>query len=192
MRFSTVGRFFSPEKKSFRAAFASKIIRLRLAESHSLCIISKSENLRVAKYGIKNKNRITQGMRKWGKSPKNWARGSQALTNDFLFKKCRKKGRIVVLKNRLALTLPRLIGSLTARIGGSKLRSMGFMMMKTCWFLWVSPVSSRRAALQKYCTHPCLPKKVEGRPKGRPSLKGKLWMPPDKRTGSPPATNRTD
>jgi len=31
-----------------------------------------------------------------------------------------------------------------------------------------------------------LPKKVEGRPKGRPNLKGKLWMPPDNSTGSPP------
>ena len=81
----------------------------------------------------------------------------------------------------------RSISLLTARIGGSKLRSMGFMMMKTCWFLWVNPVSSRRAALQKYCTHPCLPKKVDGRPSGRPNLKGKLWMPPDNSTGSPPA-----
>ena len=71
-------------------------------------------------------------------------------------------------------------------MGGSRLRSMGFMMMKTCWFLCVSPLSSLRAALQKYCTQPCLPRKVEGRPRGRPSLKGKLWMPADSRTESPP------
>ena len=79
---------------------------------------------------------------------------------------------------------------LTAKIGGSKLRSMGFMIMKTCWFLCVSPVSSRKAALQKYCTHPCLPRKVEGRPRGRPSLNGKLWMPPDKSTGSAPEKHK--
>ncbi len=42
---------------------------------------------------------------------------------------------------------------LTARIGGSRLRSIGFMMMNTCWFLWVRPLSSRSAALQKYCTY---------------------------------------
>ena len=60
------------------------------------------------------------------------------------------------------------------------------MMMKTCWFLCVSPLSSLRAALQKYCTQPCLPRKVEGRPRGRPSLKGKLWMPAERRTESPP------
>ena len=75
---------------------------------------------------------------------------------------------------------------LTAKIGGSKLRSIGFMMMKTCWFLWVRPVSSLSAALQKYCTQPCLPKKVEGRPRGRPNLNGKLWIPADRRTDSPP------
>ena len=62
-------------------------------------------------------------------------------------------------------------------------------MIKTCWFLCVSPLSSRMAALQKYCTQPCLPKKVEGRPRGRPSLKGKLWIPEDNNTGSAPATN---
>ena len=80
--------------------------------------------------------------------------------------------------------------NLTARIGGSKLRSIGFIMMKTCWFLCVSPDSSLRAALQKYWTQPCFPKKVEGRPKGRPNLKGKLWMPPDNSTGSPPGTKK--
>ena len=37
----------------------------------------------------------------------------------------------------------------TAKIGGSRLRSMGFIMMKTCWFLWVNPLSSRIAAYQK-------------------------------------------
>ena len=63
---------------------------------------------------------------------------------------------------------------------------MGFMMMKTCWFLCVSPLSSLIAALQKYWTHPCLPKKVEGRPRGRPSLKGKLCMPDESSTDSPP------
>ena len=82
--------------------------------------------------------------------------------------------------------------NLTARIGGSKLRSIGFIMMKTCWFLCVSPDSSLRAALQKYWTQPCFPKKVEGRPKGRPNLKGKLWMPPDNSTGSPPGTKKKD
>ena len=35
---------------------------------------------------------------------------------------------------------------LTAKIGGSRLRSIGFIMMKTCWFLWVNPLSSRIAA----------------------------------------------
>lgn len=76
--------------------------------------------------------------------------------------------------------------ALTERIDGSRLRSMGLMMMKTCWFLCVYPVGSRRAALQKYCTHPCLPRNVEGSPKGRPSLNGKLWIPGDRRTGACP------
>ena len=40
--------------------------------------------------------------------------------------------------------------------------------------------------LQKYCTQPCFPRNVEGRPNGRPNLNGKLWMPDDSRTGSPP------
>ena len=79
-----------------------------------------------------------------------------------------------------------MISILTARIGGSRLRSMGFMMMKTCWFLWVKPVSSLKAALQKYCTQPCLPRKVEGRPRGKPNLNGKLWIPADNKTDSPP------
>ena len=80
---------------------------------------------------------------------------------------------------------------LTAKIGGSRLRSMGFMMMKTCWFLCVRPLSSLRAALQKNCTQPCLPKNVDGRPRGRPNLNGKLWMPADNRTGSPPIRKAT-
>lgn len=62
--------------------------------------------------------------------------------------------------------------------------------MKTCWFLCVRPPGSLRAALQKYWTHPCLPRKVEGRPRGRPSLKGKLWIPGDKRDGPSPAGER--
>ena len=75
-------------------------------------------------------------------------------------------------------------------MGGSRLRSIGFMMMKTCWFLCVKPVSSLSAALQKYCTQPCFPRNVEGRPRGRPSLKGKLWMPADSKTDSPPAMKK--
>ena len=75
---------------------------------------------------------------------------------------------------------------LTAKMGGSRLRSIGFMMIKTCWFLWVNPVSSLNAALQKNCTQPCLPKNVEGSPKGKPNLKGKLWMPAESNTDSPP------
>ena len=58
--------------------------------------------------------------------------------------------------------------------------------IRPCWFLCVSPFSSRRAALQKYCTQPCLPKKVEGSPSGRPNLNGKLWMPDERSTDSPP------
>ena len=46
-----------------------------------------------------------------------------------LLKKTEKK--IKLLNSRI---LGFFVG-LTARIGGSKLRSMGFMMMKTCWFL---------------------------------------------------------
>lgn len=80
--------------------------------------------------------------------------------------------------------------TLTAKIGGSRLRSMGFMMMKTCWFLWVRPVSSLRAALQKYWTQPCFPRKVDGRPRGRPSLNGKLWIPAESKTDSPPEKSR--
>ena len=57
------------------------------------------------------------------------------------------------------------------------------MTMNTCWFLWVSPSASFSAALQKYCTQPCLPRKVEGRPRGRPNLKGKLWMPGERGMG---------
>ena len=75
-------------------------------------------------------------------------------------------------------------------MGGSRLRSIGFMMMKTWWFLCVKPVSSLSAALQKYCTQPCFPRNVEGRPRGRPSLKGKLWMPADSKTDSPPAMKK--
>lgn len=75
---------------------------------------------------------------------------------------------------------------LTARDGGSKLRSIGFMTIKTCWFLWVKPFGSRRAALQKYWTHPCFPKNVEGSPSGRPNLKGKLWIPGERITGPCP------
>lgn len=63
---------------------------------------------------------------------------------------------------------------LTPRIVGSKFKSIGFITMKTCWFLWVNPFGSLKAALQKYWTHPCFPKKVEGKPRGSPSLKGKL------------------
>ncbi len=33
-----------------------------------------------------------------------------------------------------------------------------------------------------------LPRNVEGRPRGRPSLKGKLWMPGDSSTGTPPVS----
>ena len=73
---------------------------------------------------------------------------------------------------------------LTDNMAGSRLRSMGLMTMKTCWFLCVSPPASLRAARQKYCTQPCLPRKVEGRPLGRPSLKGKLWMPGESEMGS--------
>jgi hypothetical protein len=29
---------------------------------------------------------------------------------------------------------------------------------------------------------------VEGSPRGRPSLKGKLWMPGESRTGTPPVS----
>lgn len=65
----------------------------------------------------------------------------------------------------------------TVSTGGSRLRSMGFMMMKTCWFLWTRPVGSFMSALQKYCTQPCLPRKVEGRPSGSPSLNGKVCTP---------------
>lgn len=72
---------------------------------------------------------------------------------------------------------------LTASIDGSRFKSMGFMTMKTCWFLCVRPPASRRAARQKYCTQPCLPKKVEGSPRGRPNLNGKLWMPGDRGIG---------
>ena len=92
---------------------------------------------------------------------------------------------LLLFRSTISINLRHLI-RLTASIGGSKLRSIGFIMMNTCWFLWVSPDSSLSAALQKYWTQPCLPKKVEGRPKGRPNLKGKLWMPPDNSTGSPP------
>ena len=42
----------------------------------------------------------------------------------------------------------------TTKISGSKLRSIGFMIMKTCWFLCISPVSSSKATLQKYCAYP--------------------------------------
>ena len=76
--------------------------------------------------------------------------------------------------------------SLTARTGGSTLRSMGFITINTCWFLCTSPVSSLMAALQKNWTQPCLPRKVDGRPSGRPSLKGKLWMPAERSTGAWP------
>ena len=62
----------------------------------------------------------------------------------------------------------------------------GVSGIRSCWFLCVSPFSSRRAALQKYCTQPCLPKKVEGSPSGRPNLNGKLWMPDERSTDSPP------
>ncbi len=61
--------------------------------------------------------------------------------------------QIGVKEKKAAANRKRLINIavfLTARIGGSRLRSIGFMMMKTCWFLCVKPVSSRRAALQKY------------------------------------------
>lgn len=76
---------------------------------------------------------------------------------------------------------------LTAKDGGSKLRSIGFITIRTCWFLWVRPLGSLRAALQKYWTHPCFPRKVEGSPSGRPNLKGKLWIPGERMTGPCPA-----
>lgn len=56
--------------------------------------------------------------------------------------------------------------------------------MNTCWFLCVRPFGSRNAALQKYCTQPCLPKNVEGSPKGNPNLNGKLCIPGDSTDGS--------
>lgn len=58
--------------------------------------------------------------------------------------------------------------------------------MKTCWFLCVKPLGSLKAALQKYCTQPCLPKNVEGNPGGRPSLNGKLCIPGDNTEGPCP------
>lgn len=76
----------------------------------------------------------------------------------------------------------------TASMGGSKLRSIGFITMRTCWFLCVRPFGSRRAALQKYWTQPCFPRNVDGSPSGRPSLNGKLWMPGERMTGPWPGT----
>lgn len=71
-------------------------------------------------------------------------------------------------------------------MGGSKFKSMGFITINTCWFLWVNPLGSRNAVLQKYWTHPCFPKKVDGNPNGNPSLKGKLWIPGDNTVGPCP------
>jgi hypothetical protein len=39
-------------------------------------------------------------------------------------------------------------------------------------------------------TQPCLPRNVEGRPNGRPNLNGKLWIPADNRTDSPPVNKK--
>lgn len=68
------------------------------------------------------------------------------------------------------------------------MRSMGFMMIKTCWFLCIRPVGSFIIARQKYCTQPCLPRNVDGRPSGRPSLNGNVCTPGCRIRTRPPAT----
>lgn len=73
--------------------------------------------------------------------------------------------------------------TLTASTDGSKFKSIGFITIKTCWFLCVKPFGSLNAALQQYWTQPCFPKKVDGRPSGNPNLKGKLWIPGDNTEG---------
>lgn len=49
-------------------------------------------------------------------------------------------------------TRKRRIIALTIRHLFSKLRSIGFITMNTCWFLWIVELLSFRAILQKYWT----------------------------------------